>query len=159
MCAGWGRRGERVAVVAGRGWRWICKCCRTGSHCSFLPHTLTSPKALGKVSWCDTKEVGVSTSSQSCPARGCSAHPPTRHARGLAWGKVVRGTSVVKPSTHFKRGFWCLLEISYLITHHPVQCCPQWSSVCYGNIISQAPEGRFSAAIDTIHPAHVVKSS
>lgn len=36
--------------------------------------------------------------------------------------------------------FWCLLEISCLITHYLVQCCSQWSSTCYGKYLKLLKE-------------------
>jgi len=52
-----------------------------------------SVRASGKVSSCDTEEVGVSTSSQSCPAHGCSAHPSARSAEGVLEGWPGEGRS------------------------------------------------------------------
>lgn len=50
-------------------------------------------KASGKVSSCDTEEVGVSTSSQSCPARGCSVHPSTRSPEDVLEDRPGEGQS------------------------------------------------------------------
>lgn len=52
-----------------------------------------SVKTSGKVSSRDTGKVGISTSSQSCPAHECSAHPSTRSPEGVLEGWPGEGQS------------------------------------------------------------------